>query len=319
MANNNSTPSLVFFGTPEFARYCLNSLVVAGFSVKAVVTAPERKAGRGKKLTPSVVKQYAIAQEIPVLQPTHLKDPLFIEALHAVQAELFVVVAFRMLPRVVWNLPPLGTINLHASLLPNYRGAAPINWVLINGEKETGVSTFLIDESIDSGAILQTRILPISDKDNFGTLHDKLLQLGAPLLKETLLGLKAGTLIPQNQKESEFLNPAPKLTAVNTQIVWTNTLAQIVNQVRGLNPHPGAWTLLTNGGQEYRIKLYQVEPLYEKSQHDIGRVVIQANQLLIATEEGYLRCIEIQFPNKKRMPVKDLLNGLKLGAEAIVR
>lgn len=316
--NKKPYPSLVFFGTPEFARYCLDYLVTAGFPIKAVVTAPDRKAGRGKKLTPSVVKQYALAQKLTVLQPTHLKNDLFIEQLSALEAELFVVVAFRMLPKAVWSLPALGTINLHASVLPNYRGAAPINWVLINGEKETGVSTFLIDEAIDSGLLLQTRTLPIDKKDNFGTLHDKLLHLGAPLLEETLLGRKDQRLIPQKQDESKFVNAAPKLNTENIRIIWSHSLEQIVNQIRGLNPYPGAWTILTNEGQDYRIKIYEAEALHEEVTHEIGQLVIRAGQLLISTAEGYLLCKEVQFPNKKRMRVKDLLNGFKLGTEAVI-
>lgn len=316
--NKKPYPSVIFFGTPEFARYCLDYLVTAGFHIKAVVTAPDRKAGRGKKLTPSVVKQYALSQKLTVLQPTHLKNDLFIEQLSALEAELFVVVAFRMLPKAVWSLPALGTINLHASVLPNYRGAAPINWVLINGEKETGVSTFLIDEAIDAGLLLQTRTLPIDKKDNFGTLHDKLLHLGAPLLEETLLERKDQRLIPQKQDESKFVNAAPKLNTENTRIIWTHSLEQIVNQIRGLNPYPGAWTMLTNEGQDYRIKIYEAEALHEEVMHEIGQLVIRAGQLLISTAEGYLLCKEVQFPNKKRMRVKDLLNGFKLGTEAII-
>ena len=316
--NKKPYPSLVFFGTPEFARYCLDYLVTAGFPIKAVVTAPDRKAGRGKKLTPSVVKQYALAQKLTVLQPTYLKNDLFIEQLSALEAELFVVVAFRMLPKAVWSLPALGTINLHASVLPNYRGAAPINWVLINGEKETGVSTFLIDEAIDAGLLLQTRTLPIDKKDNFGTLHDKLLHLGAPLLEETLLGRSEKRFIPQKQEESKFINAAPKLNTENTRIKWTHSLEQIVNQIRGLNPYPGAWTILTNEGQDYRIKIYEAEALIEEVTHEIGQLVIRAGQLLVTTAEGYLWCKEVQFPNKKRMQVKDLLNGFKLGKEAVI-
>ena len=316
--NKKPYPSVIFFGTPEFARYCLDYLVTAGFHIKAVVTAPDRKAGRGKKLTPSVVKQYALAQKLTVLQPTRLKNDLFIEQLSALEAELFVVVAFRMLPKAVWSLPALGTINLHASVLPNYRGAAPINWVLINGEKETGVSTFLIDEAIDAGLLLQTRTLPIDKKDNFGTLHDKLLHLGAPLLEETLLERKDQRLIPQKQDESKFVNAAPRLNTENTRIIWTHSLEQIVNQIRGLNPYPGAWTMLTNEGQDYRIKIYEAEALHEEVMHEIGKLVIRAGQLLISTAEGYLLCKEMQFPNKKRMRVKDLLNGFKLGTEAII-
>jgi methionyl-tRNA formyltransferase len=316
--NKHTLPSLVFFGTPEFARYCLAHLVETEFNVKGVVTAPDRKAGRGKKMTHSAVKEYAIAKKIEVLQPTNLKSPEFIVQLQALEAEVYAVVAFRMLPKVVWNLPHLGTINLHASLLPDYRGAAPINWVLINGETETGLTTFLIDEAIDSGAVLMKETTSIVPEDNFETLHNRLLEIGAPLLAATLIQLSNKTIIAQKQLDVEHTRVAPKLNTENTQIQWTSTLEQLVNHIRGLNPYPGAWTYLKNREQELRIKIFDAELLYETPKEENGSLVVKDSKLMIANSEGYLICKEIQLPNKKRMDVKALLNGYNIEVDARV-
>ena len=315
----NVLPSLIFFGTPEFARYCLAHLFEAGFPIKAVVTAPDRKAGRGKTVTSSVVKEYALSKQMEVLQPTHLKDPDFIAKLQSINAAVYAVVAFRMLPKVVWNLPSLGTINLHASLLPNYRGAAPINWVLINGEKETGVTTFVIDEAIDSGALLMNATTPIHPEDTFESLHNRLLKIGAPLLASTLVNLFENTIRAQKQQEPAHAKTAPKLTAENTRIQWNASLAQLTDQIRGLNPYPGAWTYLKNNGQELRIKIFDVKPLYTPKAEKKGSLLVKDSQLMVAHPEGYLICKEIQLPNKKRMQVRALLNGYSIGAEACIR
>ena len=316
MNNNPSLPSVVFFGTPEFARFCLASLVDFGFPILAVVTAPDRKAGRGKKITSSAVKDFALAKEIPILQPTNLKESNFLNDLQDLNADIFAVVAFRMLPKAVWNLAPLGTINLHASLLPDYKGAAPINWVIINGETETGVTTFLINEAIDSGALLMRKNVPITDQDNFGSLHDKLLSEGAPLLCETLFRLAEKSLNPNDQIEQINAKSAPKLNSENCQIQWDRDLKQIVNQIRGLNPYPGAWTSLRNNGDVHRIKIYVAEAVHEKHELSLGKVLVRNSKLMIATQEGFINCIEIQLPNKKRMNVSDLLNGYSVGADA---
>jgi methionyl-tRNA formyltransferase len=316
--NKHTLPTLVFFGTPEFARYCLAHLVETGFNVKGVVTAPDRKAGRGKKVTHSAVKEYAIAKKLEVLQPTNLKSPEFIGQLQALGAEVYAVVAFRMLPKVVWSLPRLGTINLHASLLPDYKGAAPINWVLINGETETGVTTFLIDEAIDSGAVLMKETTSIVPEDNFETLHNRLLEIGAPLLATTLIQLSNKTITAKKQQVLEHTNAAPKLNAENTRIQWTSTLKQLVNHIRGLNPYPGAWTYLKNSGQELRVKIFDAEALYETPKEEKGTLVVKDSKLMIASAEGYLICKEIQLPNKKRMNAKALLNGYTIEVGAIV-
>jgi len=316
--NNKTLPSLIFFGTPKFASYCLEYLIDSGFPIKAVVTAPDRKAGRGKKLRASEVKLAALAKGLTVLQPDKLKALDFISDLEALQADAFVVVAFRMLPRMVWQLPKLGTLNLHASLLPNYRGAAPINWVLINGEKQTGVTTFLINEDIDTGAILMSKSLTIDPTDDIGTLHDKLLHLGAPLLKETLMGIEEGSIEPQRQVLAGNEQTAPKLTNENTQINWSYTLEAVCNQIRGLSPHPGAWTIIQNNGIELRVKIFKAAPILIKHNHPPKRIVIEEKKLLISTLEGYLNCMEIQLPNKKRMPAEALLNGFIFDVEATV-
>ncbi|MGA0896699.1 MAG: methionyl-tRNA formyltransferase [Flavobacteriaceae bacterium] len=316
--NNKTLPSLIFFGTPQFASYCLEYLIDSGFPISAVVTVPDRKAGRGKKLKASEVKLVALAKGLRVLQPENLKAPDFISDLEALQADTFVVVAFRMLPRMVWELPKLGTLNLHASLLPNYRGAAPINWVLINGEKQTGVTTFLINENIDTGAILMSKSLTIDPTDDIGTLHDKLLHLGAPLLKETLKGIQEGSIEPQRQVLTGNEQTAPKLTNENTQINWSYTLEGVCNQIRGLSPHPGAWTIIQNNGIELRVKIFKATPILKKHNHPPKRIVIEEKKLLVSTLEGYLNCIEIQLPNKKRMPAEALLNGFVFDVEATV-
>ncbi len=316
MNKKASFPPLVFFGTPEFAKHCLVYLIKASFPVLAVVTAPDRKSGRGKKITTSAVKDYALSRKIPVLQPINLNSTDFIDKLQELNAKIYAVVAFRMLPKIVWSLPPLGTINLHASLLPNYRGAAPINWVLINGEKKTGVTTFLIDGEIDSGALLMRESIQIHADYNFKILHDKLLKIGAPLLSKTLLKLSTKSLIAKRQEELEHLKMAPKLNSENTCILWNNPLDAILNQIRGLSPYPGAWTTLNNNGEYLRIKIFDAETLKTVHFHDIGQVVEQDSKLMIATTDGYLICKEIQLPNKKRMPVSALLNGYSVGSNA---
>ena len=256
MNEKQNLPKIIFYGTPEFARFCLEKLVVKGFPILAVVTAPDRKAGRGKKMNASAVKVYSEEQNLFLLQPENLKDPSFVAALKKLAPEIQVVVAFRMLPKVIWQVSKLGTINLHASLLPNYRGAAPINWVLINGEIKTGVSTFIINESIDTGALLLQKEIPINEEDTVGLLHDALLSLGAPLIMETLVGLMNNSLQPIQQQLSGDEKEAPKLTSENTRINWNDSLKVIINKIRGLSPYPGAWSLYSNNEEEGRIKIW---------------------------------------------------------------
>lgn len=309
MNKKQTLPKIIFYGTPEFARFCLEKLVEEGFPILAVVTAPDRKAGRGKKMNASAVKVYSEEQNLPLLQPENLKDPSFVAALKNLAPEIQVVVAFRMLPKVVWQVPKLGTINLHASLLPNYRGAAPINWVLINGETKTGVSTFIINESIDTGALLLQKEIPINEEDTVGLLHDALLSLGAPLIVETLVGLMNNSLQPMQQQLSGDEKEAPKLTSENTRINWNDSLKVIINKIRGLSPYPGAWSKYSNEEEEGRVKIFKANPVYMTHTKSIGQICVIDGEILIATKEGYLNCSEIQLPNKKRMTAQALLNG----------
>ncbi|MDG1023716.1 MAG: methionyl-tRNA formyltransferase [Flavobacteriaceae bacterium] len=309
MNKKPTLPKIVFFGTPEFARFCLERLVTEGFPILAVVTAPDRKAGRGKKLKASAVKIYSEEQQLPLLQPENLKAPSFVDHLRTLAPTIQVVVAFRMLPKVVWQIPSLGTLNLHASLLPNYRGAAPINWVIINGESKTGVSTFLINEAIDTGALLLQKEIAIKADDTVGTLHDALLEIGAPLIVDTLIGLTERALIPKLQQTKGDEREAPKLTSENTSLNWNDSLTALVNKVRGLSPYPGAWSLFMNKGEEGRIKIFKASAVYEAHSNPLGQICIKQDEILIATQEGYLNCKEIQLPNKKRMTAEALLNG----------
>ena len=311
-------PRIVFFGTPEFARYCLAYIIEKGFEIVAVVTAPDRKAGRGKKMTPPIVKTYSLANGIVVFQPDNLKNKQFISDLKSLAPDIQVVVAFRMLPKVVWEIPTLGTLNLHASLLPNFRGAAPINWAIIEGEKETGVTTFLINEQIDTGAILLQEQIPLLDTYNAQTLHDALLIKGAPLLAKTLIRLSEGTLNPKPQFIKGNEKGAPKLTYENTKLDLNQSLKEIVLKIRGLDPYPGAWLNFNDGNETVRMKLFQAEAIYEENTEPIHHLIIKEDKILIVVKEGYLKCIEIQLPNKRRMHAKDLLNGYSFPKNCLI-
>lgn len=318
MKNRIQLPSIVFFGTPNFASYCLKKLLADGFPVKAVVTAPDRKAGRGKKIRPSAVKLVAEEQKLNLLQPSNLKEPEIVDQLKKSRAEVFVVVAFRMLPRIVWALPKLGTINLHASLLPNYRGAAPINWALIHGERRTGVTTFLINEAIDTGAILLQEAVRIDPEEDVASLHDKLLAIGAPLLGSTLRKLQEGSLTPLQQQSTGAEPKAPKLNPENTRLNWEIPLEKIKNTIRGLSPQPGAWTLFEDENVNGRLKIFKAQTILTAHGLPPKKIVIEENKIFITTAEGYLDCLEIQLPNKKRMTAKALLNGFKFTSKASV-
>ena len=309
---------IIFFGTPLFAVRCLDFLMQEQHDIAAVVTAPDRVAGRGKKMVAPDLKKYSLPKGLKILQPPNLKDPEFVSELVALKPDLHIVVAFRMLPKVVWSLPPLGTINLHASLLPDYRGAAPINWALINGEKETGVSTFIIDTKIDTGMLLLQESIPIDTKENAGTLHDKLITIGAPLISKTIHGLVSGTLSPKPQLLSGKEHKAPKLDADNTKIKWSETLDKNVAQIRGLSPYPGAWTLYKNDGQPLRMKIFEACPLYIEHSYPLNKIVIKDKKLMIAKKEGFLVCEIIQLPNKKRMESGAVLNGYTFSNNATI-
>lgn len=300
---------IIFMGTPEFAVESLKAIVEAGNEVVGVITAPDRPAGRGRKVQESAVKKFALENNLKILQPTNLKSEGFLKELKSLDANLQVVVAFRMLPEQVWKMPEFGTFNLHASLLPQYRGAAPINWAIINGEKETGVTTFFIDEKIDNGElILQEKVL-IAESENAGDLHDKLMETGASLVLNTLEQIKDGKIQSFPQPQENVLNMAPKLNKENTKIDWKAPVSEIYNLIRGLSPYPAAWTILENGNEKFNIKIYEAEK--EKISHnlEIGKIIQEGKEMKIAVSEGFVLIKEIQFPGKRKMKIKEFLNG----------
>lgn len=299
---------IVFMGTPDFAVEVLAAIVFASHQVVGVITNVDKPAGRGKQLRSSAVKNYAIANNLPLFQPPNLKDQGFVEQLKKLEADLFVVVAFRMLPKIVWEIPPKGTINLHASLLPNFRGAAPINWAIIHGEKESGVTTFFINEEIDTGAILLQKSIALSDKETAGSLHDRLAKIGGDLVVETLSTIENGiTPQPQNLHGNE--KSAPKLNKSNTRIDWNQSLETIDALIRGLSPYPVAWTTLEDKGKQIPLKIFQSR--FEKCQHSHTphQLLIENRELKVAHRDGYLFLEVLQLPNKRKMKASELLNG----------
>ena len=301
-----------FMGTPEFAVASLEALIEAGFEVAVVVTAPDRPAGRGRKLTGSAVREAAGKHRIPVLQPVRLTDPDFLDALRGYRVNLLVVVAFRMLPRVVWELPAHGTFNLHASLLPDYRGAAPINWALMNGETQTGVTTFFIDEHIDTGNIILQESTPIGPEETAGQLHDRLMQLGALLVVETVRLIETGNVSTYEQKHLPAPKSAPKLERGTGELNWKLPAVDIFNKIRGLSPSPGAWTHLRNGSEKVPVKVFKAALSEDPSTASPGSVRTEDHRWFVGTGTGWLELLEIQLPGKKRMTVREVLNGLKL-------
>lgn len=311
---------IVFMGTPEFAVATLGALLMNGFNVVTVVTAPDKPAGRGRKLTKSAVKTFAENSCLPVLQPENLKDPEFIQKLKDLRADIFIVVAFRMLPEVVWKIPPAGTINLHASLLPHYRGAAPINHVIINGESFTGVTTFLIDDKIDTGKILLRKSVRIFPFENAGDLHDRLMKLGARLVIRTLSAMFEDHIVPQPQsaflRAGEIPKTAPKLFHENCIIDWHNKASTIHNLIRGLAPYPGARSFLKHGEIKHYIKIYEIQPQIAEHSLTPGSVVSDGkNYLKIACDDGFINIIKLQLEGREKMNISDFLRGYKLTDE----
>ncbi len=303
---------IVFLGTPDFAVASLQALVESTHQVVGVVTMPDKKAGRGRKLTASPVKEFAVNHGIPVLQPTNLKAPEFVEELKALQADLQVVVAFRMLPEVVWNMPRLGTINVHASLLPQYRGAAPINWAIINGETETGVTTFQLQHKIDTGNILLQEKLPITKSDNAGTIHDQLMVLGAQLLIKTVNGIDQQTIqpIPQEEVQIQEEKEAPKIFKSTCYIDWSQSNEQVDCFIRGLAPYPAALArLVTDTEETFDLKIYEASSSTESLA--MGEVKQTSSSLFVGCSVGTVEITELQFPGKKRMPTEAFLRGFK--------
>lgn len=303
---------ITFMGTPEFAVASLDALIKANFTIVAVVTAPDKPAGRGQKINESAVKKYAVENLIPILQPLKLKDPEFIEHLKSFNADLQVVVAFRMLPEIVWNMPPKGTINLHGSLLPQYRGAAPINWAIINGEKVTGATTFFLKHEIDTGDILFSNQLPILETDNAGDVHDKLMMLGANLLVETVAAIETGNYKEISQafvSEGVELKHAPKIFKENCEIRWGQPVEQVYNMIRGLSPYPTSFTVF----QGKTLKIFKAE--FEKKPHDFlpGHFETDLKTFLkFACQDGFILLKDLQMEGKKRMLVEEFLRGIRL-------
>ena len=299
---------IVFMGTPDFAATILQHLVENDYNVVGVITAADKPAGRGRKLNQSAVKKYALSQNLPILQPTNLKSEEFQEELKKWNANLQIVVAFRMLPKSVWAMPEYGTFNLHASLLPEYRGAAPINWAIINGETKTGVTTFFIDDKIDTGEIILQSEVDIKEDEVVGELHDKLMYLGANLVAETVDLIAKGDVTTTKQPELEEKS-APKLFPDNCKIDWSKSLQDIYNHIRGLNPYPAAWTTIINGEEEVSAKIYGVSK--ENTSHSLenGTIITSKKELKVAVTDGYLNIHQIKISGKKLMDAQSLLNG----------
>ncbi|MBL7862303.1 MAG: methionyl-tRNA formyltransferase [Cyclobacteriaceae bacterium] len=301
---------IIFMGTPEFAVPSLEILIQNQLNVVAVITAPDKPQGRGQKLVPSPVKLCALHHQLPVLQPTNLKSSQFLEELKSYQANLQIVVAFRMLPEAVWSMPALGTFNLHASLLPQYRGAAPINWAIINGEKETGVTTFFLKHEIDTGSIIFQQREPIFDSDDAGTLYDRLMKKGASLVLKTVRAIESGSYPNEPQPAFAEVNHAPKIFKETCEINWTLSVSQIINFVRGLSPYPGAWTRL----QDKIYKIYKVSPVPDASQSTPGShwKTDHKTYLHVRAANGWVSIDEFQPEGKKRMTLAEFFRGNKL-------
>jgi len=303
---------IVFMGTPEFAVTILDSLLQQNYTVVGVITAPDKPAGRGRKVHTSAIKQYAEAKNLPILQPTNLKNPEFLAQLKSLKANLQIIVAFRMLPKVVWQMPEYGTFNLHASLLPQYRGAAPINWAIINGETETGVTTFFIDDKIDTGEIILNSKIAITKEENAGVLHDKLMHLGADLVLKTIKLIEENAVNTKKQADTAALKLAYKIHKDTCKIDWSQDINTTYNLIRGLSPYPAAWTTLYNDDAGTTIKIYATE--IENTVHnlEIGSLVFDKKTIKVAVPNGYLNVLELQLSGKRRMKTIDVLNGLQL-------
>ena len=309
---------IVYMGTPDFAVESLRCLVEGGYNVVGVITMPDKPMGRlGSVLQPSPVKTYAIEHDLKVLQPVKLKDEAFIEELRSLQADLQIVVAFRMLPEVVWSMPRLGTFNLHASLLPQYRGAAPLNWAIINGETETGITTFFLKHEIDTGKVIQQVRIPIEDTDNVGIIHDKLMILGGKLVTETVDNILADNIHPVEQSvlagSVGELKPAPKIFRETCRIDWQQkNTKQIYDFIRGLSPYPAAWTELHANDKTYEVKIYDATKEMSNHAGNIGDLVTDGKTYLkVQTSDGYISIQNLQLSGKKRMAISDFLRGFK--------
>ena len=309
---------IVFMGTPEFAVGILDTIVKNNFEVVGVITATDKPAGRGQKIKYSAVKEYALEKGLKILQPSNLKDERFLAELKALNANLQIVVAFRMLPKVVWEMPKLGTFNLHASLLPNYRGAAPINWAIINGETKTGVTTFFIDDKIDTGAMILSKETIIEKEENAGMLHDRLMHIGSETVVATLNLIESNKVNTTIQEDNEGIKTAYKLNKENCKIDWNQSAENIHNLIRGLSPYPTAWCYFKDNSTEYNVKIYESKIVTESHSKPIGSIVSTKKELKIAVQNGFIEILSLQFPGKKRMKTFELLNGITFSENAIV-
>lgn len=316
MSYTKESLRIVFFGTPDFAVESLDRLVKGAYNIVGVVTMPDKPAGRGHKMYQSPVKEYAISHGLKLMQPVSLKDPSFIEELRSLNADLQIVIAFRMMPEIVWNMPPLGTFNLHASLLPKYRGAAPINWAVMNGDKETGVTTFFLKHEIDTGDIIQQERITVVETDNVGVVHDKLMMLGAGMVVETVDAIIAGTVkpIPQEQllNKDEEPTPAPKIFKETCEIDFSRSAQDVYNHIRGLSPYPAAWTTIKDSsGTEFTLKIFETELPSDKIIGEPGTIKITKDTLTFACAGGSVEVKSLQLAGKKRMTTAEFLRGFK--------
>ena len=307
---------IVFMGTPHFALEIVKSIITNNHEVVGVVTVPDKPAGRGQKVQESPVKTFAVEQGLTLLQPTNLKDETFLSELQALNADVFVVVAFRMLPKAVWSMPSKGTFNLHASLLPQYRGAAPINWAIVNKEKETGVTTFFIDEHIDTGAMILQESLPITAEETAGSLHDKLMHLGAKVVEDTLHLISEEKVETTIQPQHEELRTAHKIHKDTCHVQWNATVEDIDALIRGMSPYPTAWTNVSQGGNTFNMKIYEATPLREEHSLIPGSILQFKKEVRIAANDGFIILKEIQLPGKRKMNIKDVLNGFEFQSDA---
>ena len=309
---------IIFYGTPEFAKDCLKYLIKEGVKIYAVVTTPDKHSGRGKKLSFSSVKKFCLKKNIKIFQPENLKDQLFLSLIKKIAPDFQIVVAFRMLPKELWSIAKVYTFNLHASLLPNYRGAAPINWAIINGERNTGLTTFIIDDNIDTGLILLKEEVKISSLDSALTLSNKILKKAGPLIKKTIDYELSGILNPKKQVLNGEEKSAPKLTSQNIKIDWNKSIDLIEKKIRGLSPFPGAWTYFTNDNNKIRMKILKSSIIYIIHKNEPCKILVKNKEILISLKDGYLKCEEIQLENKKKMSAKSLLNGYKFSKNSFV-
>jgi methionyl-tRNA formyltransferase len=307
---------IVFMGTPEFAVGILDTIIKNHYEVVGVITAADKPAGRGQKLKYSAVKEYALANNLRLLQPTNLKDETFLAELQSLNANLQVVVAFRMLPEVVWRMPKLGTFNLHASLLPNYRGAAPINWAIINGETKTGVTTFFIDDKIDTGAMILSKETMIGSEESAGALHDRLMILGSEAVTETLSLIESGNATTTIQVDNADIKTAYKLNKDNCKVDWHKSAAEIHNLIRGLSPYPAAWCFFKDNGEEWNVKLYEARVISESHTLTVGQIITTKKEIKVAVKDGFIQILSLQLPGKKKMAAHELLNGVSFSERA---